>query len=56
MSKKYSIGFFIGIILLVVLYFTPTILNHPYLYPLIPFNFNKLKELLIRVPIDSKNS
>lgn len=51
------IGFIIGLILMVLtLYFTPTILHHNYLYPVIPFNSKKLKELLVRVPINKNNS
>lgn len=50
-------GFIIGIILMgIVLFITPTILHHNYLYPLFPLNWKKLKELLIRVPINKENS
>lgn len=51
------IGFIVGLILMgIMLYWTPTILHHNYLYPLFPFNSKKLKELLIRVPIHKNNS
>ncbi|MGN1343230.1 MAG: spore germination protein, partial [Traorella sp.] len=51
------IGFIFGVILMIlVLFFTPTILHHNYLYPLFPLNMKKLKELFIRVPIDKNNS
>lgn len=51
------IGFISGLVLIVLtLYFTPAILHHNYLFPLIPLNMKKLKELLIRVPIDKNNS
>ena len=50
-------GFISGLILMILmLYFTPTILHHNYLFPLIPLNTKKLKELLIRVPINKNNS
>lgn len=51
------IGFIIGTLFLcILLYFTPTILPQSYLFPLIPLHVKKLKELFIRVPIDSNNS
>lgn len=51
------IGFIFGvIIILLTLFFTPTILHHSYLYPLFPLNIKKIKELLIRVPIRKDNS
>ena len=51
------IGFLAGLVIMaMMLFFTPTILHHNYLFPLIPFNSKKLKELLIRVPINKDNS
>ena len=51
------LGFILGLLLMmVVLFFTSTILSQHYLYPLFPFDLKKIKELFIRVPIDSNNS
>lgn len=51
------IGFLIGILaMFFMLFFTPTILHHNYLFPFIPFDIKKIKELFIRVPINSNNT
>ncbi len=50
-------GFCAGlVIMIVVLFGTPTIGNKGYLYPLIPFDAHALKALLIRKPISKKNT
>ncbi len=51
------IGFILGLALMIAsLFFTPTVLDQHYLFPFIPFTPKKIKELLLRVPIDSDNS
>lgn len=51
------VGFLLGILaMLLMLISTPTVLPQSYLYPLIPFNLKKIKELLLRVPIHHHNS
>ncbi len=51
------VGFLIGLVLFILMLIkTPTILHHSYLYPILPFNSKKLKELLARVPIRKDNS
>lgn len=51
------IGLVIGLILiLVIIASTPTILPQNYLYPLIPFDSKRMKELFLRVPIHRNNS
>lgn len=48
-------GFFIGlIIMLVIMMTTKTIVGDPYFYPLIPFNWKKLKNLLFRTRLSKK--
>ncbi len=50
-------GFGIGMVLwLVLLFTTKPIAGKGYMYPLWPFNWRALKELLIRRPINDKNS
>lgn len=50
-------GFIIGLVLILILVATtPTILPQKYLFPLIPFNKKRFKELFLRVPISRNNS
>ena len=50
-------GFIIGLVLILILVATtPTILPQKYLFPLIPFNKKRFKELFLRVPIHRNNS
>jgi len=50
-------GFIIGLLLILILVATtPTILPQKYLFPLIPFNKKRFKELFLRVPISRNNS
>lgn len=50
-------GFIIGLVLILILVATtPTILPQKYLFPLIPFNKKRFKELFLRVPISRHNS
>jgi stage V sporulation protein AF len=50
-------GFIVGMIIIVLLIsFNPTITGRCYLYPLIPFNAQKLSSLLIRKKINNNNN
>ena len=50
-------GFVIGILLMIIIIAcTSTITGHQYLYPLIPFNGTKFKQLFYRSAISKKNS
>ena len=50
-------GFAIGVlVMLVVLFTTPTIGGKGYLYPLFPFDAHALGSLLVRKPISRKNT
>ena len=51
------VGFIVGVLVIfMTLLFTKTILHQGYLYPLIPFHWEKLVQLMIRTPIDKKNT
>ncbi len=47
-------GLFVGIIGIVLIMATTKSFGIPYLWPLIPFNFNGMKDVLLRLPLPSK--
>lgn len=50
------IGFISGILfILIIIGTTSTITDHSYLYPLFPLNWMKLKQLILRMPINKKH-
>ncbi|HLU21625.1 MAG TPA: spore germination protein [Bacillaceae bacterium] len=51
-----AIGFVVGVTFWIILLARMKSFNVPYLWPLIPFNFGALRDILVRTPIPMKHS